>query len=125
MQHNTIYGKTNKNYNENTDVPNHASKPPKGTIPHTAKTATIPTTPDTNPQTTTDPTITETYHMISPTSDQPDTMNNDNDPYDDIYHFIPEPTANTGTATSSHDMSIFQDTSDLLFDPQQYLQFSS
>ena len=65
----------------------------------------------------------ETYHSI------PDLIDSQvfSDPPHENYHLIPTSTANTGLALSDNNLNhdLFEDTSDLLFDPTNYLHFTS
>jgi hypothetical protein len=45
MQHNNLYGKTNKNYHKNIDLPNASNHPLKAAIPRIANSADIKTLP--------------------------------------------------------------------------------
>jgi hypothetical protein len=42
MQHNSLYGKANKNYNKDMDLPKTSTTPPQATIPTTAKSTITP-----------------------------------------------------------------------------------
>ena len=126
MQHNTLYGRINKNYNKNMDNPINQNKPPKATIPTTAKVADIFPDPPTLPASDTSDLIdlqNEIYHPIQDLIDSPVLS----DPPHENYHLIPTPTANTGSALSNNNLThdLFEDTSDLLFDPTNYLHFTS
>jgi len=126
MQHNTLYGRINKNYNKNMDNPINQNKPPKATIPTTAKVADIFPDPPTLPASDTSDLIdlqNEIYHPIQDLIDSPVLSDT---PHEN-YHLIPTPTANTGSASSNNNLThdLFEDTSDLLFDPTNYLHFTS
>jgi uncharacterized protein YoxC len=124
MQHNTLYGKVNKNYTKTMDTPNSVSKPLQATIPKTIKSADIEQHDLLLPELD-HPTqdLIPTYHDIPDNHDQeiPDTD------YHEIQQF--EPTAHSGqgnhNTNPTDQLDLFHDSSDLLFDPQQYLQFTS
>jgi len=124
MQHNTLYGKTNKNYTKTMDTPNSTSKPLPATIPKTIKSA------DIQPQDLLLPDLQETPTDTYPTfHDIPETLNQHDFIFDQLTDTQPyEPTANIGHSnqiTLPIDTALFEDNSDLLFDPQHYLQFTS
>jgi len=108
------------------DNPINQNKPPKATIPTTAKVADISPDPPTLTAPDTSDLIdlqNETYHPISDLIDSQVLS----DPPHENYHLIPTPTANTGSALSDNNLNhdLFEDTSDLLFDPTNYLHFTS
>ena len=102
------------------------NKPLKAAISTTAKIFDI--SPDPPTPTASDPSDlidlqNETYQSI------PDLIDSQvfSDPPHENYHLIPTSTANTGSALSDNNLNhdLFEDTSDLLFDPTNYLHFTS
>jgi hypothetical protein len=125
MQHNTLNGKINKNYNRNLDTTTHHHKPLKATIPTTAKVAktTKNSTISDNDSSVLIDLHNESYHPIQDLPDNQDSYESK----PEYYHIIPSPTANAGLALSKqedHQQDLFEDTSDLLFETN-YLHFTS
>jgi hypothetical protein len=121
MQHNSLYGRVNKNYSKDTNLPTHPLCPSLQSPPKTAKLAALhlPTLDtDTNIPTSHDANFTDTDHHPIPTS--VDDSPSDN-PTIDTQHFdVPIPTANNGTTTYLTTPTVDDhDQSDLLFDPLQ------
>jgi hypothetical protein len=143
MQHNNLFGKTNKNYNKNIDLPTAHSKPSKAIIPSHAHSATTtpfdpPYQPDLQafdpyaaPMTTlTDPSATPVMPLEDPNATYDISLPTlDSSPTDDIINTstfdvpIP-PSANLCTSTSDHHPASAPFV-DLIFDPTEYLHFSS
>ena len=122
MQHNSLYGRVNKYYSKDTDITSTTPRPSLITPPKTAKLAELQL-PTLEASTNDIDLLDATYHPIPPDTDTYPFET----PTIDTQHFdVPSPTANNGlatyTPTSSEDDHA---TSDLIFDPLQYLQYSS
>jgi hypothetical protein len=122
MQHNSLYGRVNKHYSKDTDITSITHRPSLITPPKTAKLAELQL-PTLEASTNDIDLLDATYHPIPPDTDTYPFET----PTIDTQHFdVPSPTANNGlatyTPTSSEDDHA---TSDLIFDPLQYLQYSS
>jgi hypothetical protein len=119
--------KINRNYTKNLYNRNHQCKPLQATIPKTAKLAEIssdiPDIPDKDSSDLID-LQDDAYHPIPDLTDH----HNSPSPPNDTYHMIPSPVAKTGNtlAPPEHDqLNLFEDNSYLLFDPTNYLHFTS
>jgi hypothetical protein len=131
MQHNKLYGKINKDYSKDIDLPTATAKPTKATIPTIANLATHSPLDQPPPSTTTsfDP-----YGIPTPPlEDQFLPYDLINDPLDNV---SPDDTIQTenlevslppsaNLCVTSPDSSTTTPFVDLLFDPTDYLHFSS
>ncbi len=140
MQHNNLYGKENKNYDKNIDLPHTSSLPSKATIPRIAHSATLTTPNITTPALVPDNPF---GHIIPPLEDPylhydcpspTDTPESSEATVIDTGIFdVPPPTTNlcstfqTTPQATYHDLLPTESSPfvDIIMDPTDYLHFSS
>jgi hypothetical protein len=130
MQHNTLYGRINKNYTKSSASPSSITTTIHHPQRNIAKHADLQLPTLDEDSTPTDSVTHEipesSYHHIPDHTPSQDTTNETIQCIDTQYFEIPNPTANFTSSTISTSSPILEpiDTSDLLFDPLQYLHFS-
>jgi hypothetical protein len=131
MHHNTLYGRINKNYTKSSPSPSSITTPIHHPQHNIAKLADLQLPTLDEDSTPTDSVTHEipelSYHYILDHTPSQDTTNETTQCIDTQYFEIPTPMANFTSSTIPTSSPILEpiDTSDLLFDPLQYLHFSS
>jgi hypothetical protein len=129
MQHNTLYGKINKNFIKTSDSPTTITNTTQHPQRNLAKLAdlNLPTL-DPEPVLTTSTTSpSPPYHNIQDTSFNEDPHEDDIQCIDTQYFDVPTPAAHFSSSTIPSPSTTVEpiDNTDILFDPLQYLHFSS
>jgi hypothetical protein len=129
MQHNTLYGKINKNFIKTSDSPTTITNTTQHPQRNLAKLTdlNLPTL-DPEPVLTTSTTSpSPPYHNIQDTSFNEDPHEDDIQCIDTQYFDVPTPAAHFSSSTIPSPSTTVEpiDNTDILFDPLQYLHFSS